>query len=111
MSGKRRITALIGGALLAVVTAVGLTSCIAAPSGVAYVRMAPPPPEFEAIGISPGGGYVWIAGHHAWRGDVYVWVPGRWERRPYEHARWVPGEWDHNHHGWYWVEGRWERGG
>ena len=110
MQGTRTISGLMGAALLALVTATGLTSCVATPAGVAYVRMAPPPPEIEAFGVAPGGGYVWIAGHHAWRGNAYVWVPGHWERPPHEHARWIAGQWNHSEHGWYWIEGHWEKG-
>jgi hypothetical protein len=108
MNGKRRIPALIGGALVAFVTAMGPAGCAVEPPGVVYVRMAPPPPEMEAIGVAPGDGYVWIGGHHAWNGETYAWVPGRWALRLHEHDRWVPGRWEHNRHGWYWVDGRWK---
>jgi WXXGXW repeat (2 copies) len=79
------------------------------PPGVAYVRVAPPRARVEVIATSPGAGYVWIGGYHAWRGSEYVWVPGRWERPPQPHYRhWVAGHWREHHNGWYWVEGHWK---
>ena len=110
MRVKEVISGLIGAAVVAVFTTAALTGCVVEPSGIAYVRVAPPPPESEVIGVAPGGGYIWIAGHHAWMGDAYVWVPGRWEFPPREHARWEPGRWHRNEHGWYWVTGRWIEG-
>ncbi|MFI5181397.1 MAG: YXWGXW repeat-containing protein [Thermoanaerobaculia bacterium] len=108
MRGRRTIYGLIGVMLVTSLGMMTLAGCVVAPPGAVYVRMAPPPPMVETIGVAPGAGYVWIGGHHAWRGEAYVWVPGRWELRPHEHDRWVPGRWRHNREGWFWVEGRWK---
>ena len=77
------------------------------PPGVVYVRVRPPAPPVEVVSVSPGPDYVWIRGYHRWEAERYVWVPGRWERRPRVAAVWVPGEWRHHRNGWYWVEGHW----
>ena len=107
MQGKRAIQGLIGATLVTLATASGMTGCASSPSGVVYIRTAPPPPEMEAIAAAPGDGYVWIAGHYVFRGNVYIWVPGRWERPPHKHARWESGRWEQSSQGWFWVEGRW----
>ncbi len=73
-----------------------------------YARIAPPPARVEVIGTAPGPQYVWIGGHHEWRGSAYVWVGGRWAARPHRRARWVAGHWRHTREGWYWVDGRWK---
>jgi hypothetical protein len=74
------------------------------------VRLGPPPPRrVEVIPASPGPGYGWHAGYHRWDGQRYVWVPGTYERTPYEHARWVEGHWDHRGGGYVWREGHWAR--
>ena len=77
------------------------------PRGVVYATYAPPAEQVEVIGVAPGPDYVWIGGHHEWRGGAYVWVSGRWAVRPHHRARWVRGHWRHNRYGWYWVEGHW----
>lgn len=86
-----------------------LSSCVVAPPpGAVYVHTRPPAAVVEVRGVTAGPDHIWIAGYHAWRGGVYVWVPGRWEARPHPHAVWVAGTWRHHHNGWYWVEGRWK---
>jgi YXWGXW repeat-containing protein len=97
--------------LVLVVAAVGslafLTACPPPPHGRVYVRLGPPVPAVEVVGAVPGPEFVWIPGHHRWDGNGYVWVEGRWERRPRPGAAWVQGHWNHDRHGWYWVEGHW----
>jgi hypothetical protein len=39
----------------------------------------------------------------------YVWVPGRWERPPYEGAYWSHPHYDHYPEGWRMHEGHWDR--
>jgi hypothetical protein len=46
-------------------------------------------------------------GYHRWDGGRYLWVPGRWERPPREHAIWVQHHWVHRHGGWVLEEGHW----
>ncbi|MGH9442279.1 MAG: YXWGXW repeat-containing protein [Thermoanaerobaculia bacterium] len=84
-----------------------LVACPPPPRGVVYARFAPPPAEVDVIGVAPGPEHVWIGGHHEWRANAYVWVPGHWAARPHRRARWVAGRWRHNRRGWYWVEGHW----
>ena len=56
----------------------------------AYAPYAPPPPRYEAIGVAPSPGFVWVSGYWNWGGRAYGWVPGQWMRRPYASARWAP---------------------
>lgn len=98
--------------LLALAFAVGALPFVTAcppppPPGAVYVRVRPPVYRTEVVGVAPGPGFVWIRGYHRWDGGAYVWVPGRWERRPQARAVWVEGSWRHNRRGWYWVEGHW----
>ena len=78
------------------------------PHGVVYVRTAPPGRMREVITIRPGNDHYWVAGHHTWNGNDYIWTPGRWERGPHARAKWVSGHWHRNRSGWYWTEGRWK---
>ena len=86
-----------------------LPACVSAPPGqVVYRASAPPPIRSEFVGVAPGPDFIWIRGYHRWEGDGYVWVPGRFERRPRARAVWVDGRWRHHRNGWYWVDGRWK---
>jgi hypothetical protein len=67
----------------------------------------PPPPEVEVIPASPGVEFYWVAGYHRWEGRRYVWVPGRYVRRPHAHARWEVAHWEARGRAHVWVEGRW----
>jgi hypothetical protein len=74
-----------------------------------YVQVAPPAPQYEVV-PAPRAGQVWAAGHYEWRGDRYLWVPGRWitARSGYE---WRDARWVQRANGqWYMVGGTWERG-
>jgi len=68
---------------------------------------APPPPENEVVPASPGVEFFWVGGYHRWDGSRYVWVRGRYERRPYSDARWTSAHWEARGRGHVWVEGRW----
>ena len=68
----------------------------------------PPPPEQEAVPASPGPEYVWIGGYHRWDGHRYVWMRGRYDRRPHANARWTAAHWEARGRGHVWVEGRWQ---
>lgn len=87
-----------------------LTGCVAAgPPGTVYVSAAPPAPLVEVSGVAPGVDFVWIDGYHQWDGTRYIWVGGRWERRPQVRAVWVPGHWKHYRRGgWRWTQGHWK---
>jgi hypothetical protein len=71
---------------------------------------APPPPaaEVEVVPVPPGPEYFWVPGYHRWNGRHYVWIRGRYERRPHHHARWAPAHWEVRGRMHVWVEGRWE---
>ena len=64
--------------LLAVILSGLLGGCVVAEPPVVT---APPPPvaPVEVVPVAPGPGYVWVAGHWAWRRHGYIWVPGHWE--------------------------------
>ena len=84
------------------------TGCLVPPPGAVFVRVRPPVAAVEVRGVAPGPDFVWIDGFHRWEGERYVWVSGRWERRPHRGAVWVPGRWRHHDRGWFWVEGHWK---
>jgi hypothetical protein len=82
--------------LLATVVAFFVSSA----SASAFVRIGigigvgyPPPVPVvrEVVVPSPGPGFVWVAGHWAWRpvSARYTWVTGAWRPRPYRAAVWV----------------------
>ncbi len=72
-----------------------------------YVRVGPPAPVYERRSPRPERGYVWVNGYHRYDDGHYVWVPGRWERPPHEHAVWVRHHWVHRRGGWVLVQGHW----
>jgi hypothetical protein len=101
---------LAGGLLTAnlIVSAPALAAAAPPAQVHVYVNLAPPRAIVERRPVSPGPGYVWVAGYHRWDGRAYEWVPGRWERAPRRGARWVAPQWRHDRRqGWYFVEGRW----
>jgi hypothetical protein len=87
---------------LSMVTVLALSACyaeVAAP-------VAPPPARVEAMPARPG--FIWVNGHHEWRGGAWVFVPGRYEavRAGY---RWMPGHYAQTNRGHVWVPGHWVR--
>ena len=70
------------------------------------VREAPPRPVVERVVVSPGPGYVLVAGHHTWRDNRWVWVSGTWVQPPQSGAVYVEGRWDERNRNW--VESHWE---
>jgi hypothetical protein len=66
-----------------------------------------PPPQQEAMPPSPGVEYVWVGGYHRWDGHAYIWVHGRYERRPHPAAHWNPAHWEVRGRSHVWIEGRW----
>jgi hypothetical protein len=65
------------------------------------VETQPPPPSPE---------HVWIVGYHRWDGPThrYVWIPGRYERRPHPGAQWKPAHWEPRGGRHVWIEGNWD---
>jgi hypothetical protein len=102
--------------LLSACAAIPLTGCyvetrtVTAEDEAVYEDEPPPPPPplVEVEPASPGPEFVWIAGYHHWDGRHYVWVRGRYERRPHMHARWVQPHWEVRGRVHVWVRGRWE---
>lgn len=96
---------------LPLVRAAGVASILAGTSGcVVAVRPAPPPvvyeqpagapgevvvtseppaPLYEAVGIAPGPGFIWIGGYYHWNGGGWAWRGGRWARPPHPGAAWI----------------------
>ena len=78
-----------------------------APVVVAEAGSAPPPPVVETVVVSPGPGYVWVAGYWRWHERHWAWVPGAWAFPPYHSAVWVPGHWERHWGRPVWVEAHW----
>lgn len=98
------VVAVVGIAPLGASTHIDVSLAIGVPAPV-VVRQAPPAPLVERVVVAPGQGYVWVAGHHAWRGR-WVWVPGVWIQPPQPRAIWVAGRWEAGTGAW--IEGHWE---
>jgi hypothetical protein len=77
--------------------------------GGVYVRVGPPAPIVETVGVAPGPNYYWTGGYWRWNGYRYAWAPGRYAYRPYAGAYWRPGLWAHAPGGWYYRRGYWGR--
>lgn len=95
---------------LAFASMLALTGCFATVGprpGVVYARYAPPSAVYEVATVAPGPGYVWIPGHHEWRGQNYAWIGGRYALPARGFRRYESGRWRHDRAGWYWSEGRW----
>jgi hypothetical protein len=104
---KARLSGLVGCVALAALTL--STACLVPPPpGAVFVRVRPPAASVEIRGDAPGPDFVWVEGFHRWDVTRYIWIPGRWERRPHPKAVWVSGRWRHHDRGWYWVEGHWK---
>ena len=93
------------------VAAAALAGCIVAPVAPYpgdVVAVAPPAPQYEAVGVAPVAGYIWIGGFWNWVGGRHVWVGGHWEApRPGYH--WVPHRWEPVGGGWRAHPGHWDR--
>jgi len=77
--------------------------------GYAYgppVTVAPPPPQYEVVGVAPYPGAVWIGGYWNWVGGRHLWVRGRWDA-PRPGYRYEPHSWQRNGQGWREAPGRW----
>jgi hypothetical protein len=97
--------------LIGVAIATGSLIGLAPTTANAYttvITVAPPAPLHE-VRPPPRHGYVWVPGHHEWRGHQYVWLQGHWvrDRHGYEYRepRWVQRADGH----WYLVGNNWER--
>jgi hypothetical protein len=94
--------------MMLLVMAGAVTACSG--RNVVAVRTAPRMPRPVSVGVmgvAPGPGYVWINGYQDWRGNRYVWVPGRWVRPPRANAVWVPGRFTTRGRSQVWVGGYW----
>jgi hypothetical protein len=94
--------------------ALGLVLLVAAPA-VAHAdwpdrrhhagpHEAPPPPREEHARTRSG--YVWVGGHHEWRGRHYVWISGRLVRQRRGHD-WEDGRWERHEDHYDWHRGEW----
>jgi hypothetical protein len=87
-----------------------VTATVPPPQGEVVVESEPPPPppvQTEVVPAPPAPDYYWVVGYHRWYGGRYVWVPGRYERRPHAQAQWETAHWEVRGRGRVWVEGRW----
>jgi hypothetical protein len=81
------------------------------PSGEVVVEAdppPPPPPQVEVQPAPPGAEFFWVGGYHRWDGHRYVWVGGRYERRPHANARWTAAHWERRGNARVFIEGRWD---
>jgi WXXGXW repeat (2 copies) len=68
-----------------------------------YVAVAPPPVQYEVVGVAPYPGWFWINGFWSWRANRHVWIGGRWES-PRQGYRWQPHRWEPHAQGRGWRE-------
>jgi hypothetical protein len=81
-----------------------LTGC------VAVIRTQPPGTRVEIRPVSPYPDAVWIDGYWQMQHNDWVWITGRWERKPRPDAYWESGSWIETRGGWKWKPGHWRRG-
>ncbi|HVU24011.1 MAG TPA: YXWGXW repeat-containing protein [Opitutus sp.] len=86
-------------------THVGISFNVGVPPPI-IVHRAPPRHAVEVVAVSPGAGYVWVAGHYTWTGAEWAWVPGAWVMPPQAGTVWVTSRWDPATQNW--VAGHWE---
>jgi hypothetical protein len=68
----------------------------------------PPPVRYERRPPPPAEGYAWVDGYWGVNRGRYVWVPGVWQRPPYEGAYWNHPHYEHQRDGWHLQEGHWD---
>jgi hypothetical protein len=102
-----RLTPIIAAVMLLATSATACTATVRPRAGIVYVRERPPARVLEVRGLAPARNYVWISGQHEWRGNTYVWVPGRYAVPAAGFRHWQDGQWKHDRNGWYWVDGHW----
>ena len=71
------------------------------------IPLEPPAPQLEAIPQAPYEDAVWVAGYWSWTGVRYVWLPGRYVRRPGPGLFWYPGGYVFEGGRYVFVSGRW----
>jgi hypothetical protein len=71
------------------------------------VAVAPPPVQYEVVGVAPYPGWFWLGGFWSWRANRHVWIGGHWEA-PRPGYRWSPHRWEPIGRGWHEVPGRWQ---
>lgn len=79
------------------------------PSDIKVVDVKPPTPRLEIRPEQPTAEHVWQAGYWRWSGAKYVWVTGKWVKRPSIRAFWISGHWQREADGWIWKPGNWKR--
>jgi hypothetical protein len=61
---------------------------------------------------APRAGFIWIEGRWIYNNHRWHWRDGHWVRHRGANYVYVPGRWDRRPNGYVWVEGRWRvRGG
>ena len=66
---------------------------------------APPPPRAEVVVTAPFPGAIWVPGYYVVEFGHYRWIPGSWQRPPYEGARWFAPRYENG----AFIAGRWDR--
>ena len=94
------LSMLFAGAMLA-------SSACAAGYGRAYVAVPPPALRYEAVGVAPGPGFVWVGGY--WRPSAgrHEWVAGYWGRPPRARAVWIAPRYENRGGRYYFRRGYW----
>jgi len=71
------------------------------------VPTAPPLPVVEEVTVSPGPGYVWVAGSWNWLGH-WVWESGHWAKPPKPGMVWVPHQFEYRAGKRVFIRGGWK---
>ena len=96
-------------ALLGALVASSLGAIALPANAEIVVRVAPPPPRYEAV-PAPRHGYEWEAGHYRWNGHRYVWNRGQWQRARHGYS-YVAPRWEERDGRWVYHSRRWDRDG
>ncbi len=75
--------------------------------GEVVVSEDPPPPVYEAVGVAPGPGFVWIGGYYHWYGGRWVWYRGHYMRPPHRGAAWVGPRYERRNGRRVYIAGYW----
>ena len=100
-----KLNLIAGGLVLATLTAPAFSQISL---GVIIGRRTPPPVRYERRPPPPAEGYAWVDGYWGVNRGRYVWVPGVWQRPPYEGAYWNHPQYEHEQDGWHMQQGHWD---
>ena len=116
----KKTTLICGAFMIAAATLV--SGCIVQPARVQYraevaypdypqptvvANIAPPPVQYEVVGVPPQPGFFWISGVWLWEGGRHVWHGGHWAA-PRPGYAWVPHRWHQEGDHWHMDGGHWQ---